>query len=76
EPGTLAPGSLVTARTGARTLTEHVLVCGGYLGSSEPRVTFGLGDRCFADVSVVGLDGALERARLHAGEVLRSDTTR
>ncbi len=76
DVGTVAAGSLVTARAGARALTEHVLLGGGYLGSSEPRVTFGLGDRCFADVSVVGLNGALEQERVLAGEVLRSDTTR
>jgi hypothetical protein len=43
-PGTDALGAKVTVTVGAKSLTQWVRSGGGYLGSSEPTLTFGLGD--------------------------------
>jgi enediyne biosynthesis protein E4 len=49
---TLAAGARVEATIGDRTVVEHALVGGGYLGSSDPRLYFALGDACGAPVRV------------------------
>ncbi len=66
--GSLGAGSLVTASVRGQALTEHVLVGGGYLGSGEARVTFGLGDACEANVTVLSLDGTSREGVLRAGD--------
>jgi hypothetical protein len=58
----------VTASANGQALTEHVLAGGGYLGSGEARLTFGLGDACEANVTVLSLDGTSRAAVLRAGE--------
>jgi len=74
--GSLAPGSLVKARFGERSLSEHAIVGGGYLGSSGPRVVFGLGDACSAEITVTGLDGSVDRRTVAAGDVVRMGRNR
>ena len=54
---TQSVGAIVTVRAGGSTRSQPVMVGDGYLGSSDPRVHFGLGDACSADVAVKWLDG-------------------
>jgi len=70
----LAAGSLVTAQVGTARLTEHALIGGGYLGSSDHRLIFGLGAACSAEVTVKRLDGSVDRHTLRASEELRLGT--
>jgi hypothetical protein len=51
--------------------TEHVLVGGGYLGSSDPALTFGIGDACQAEVEVTWLGGESRTEKVRAGATLR-----
>lgn len=67
-------GARVTVTTNGRPLTEQALIGGSYLGSSDPRLHFGLGEACEADVSVRWLDGATrEITAVAANQVLRVD---
>lgn len=54
----MSAGALVTLTTARGVQRAQALVGGGYLGSSDPRVFFGLGDACGGDVSVTWVDGA------------------
>jgi enediyne biosynthesis protein E4 len=54
----LSVGASVTVRPDVgRPRTQQVIVGGSFLGSSDPRIHFGLGAACSADVSVRWLDG-------------------
>jgi hypothetical protein len=53
-----SPGARVTLTTKNNSTTEQLVLGGGYLGSSDPRVFFGLGDACGGDVTVTWPDGA------------------
>lgn len=65
-------GARVTVATDRGTFTEQALIGGGYLGSSDPRVFFGLGDACGGDVTVRWPDGASQSfPRVLADQVLR-----
>lgn len=67
-----AVGAVVTVATseGYR-LSEHVLAGGSYASSSDPRVHFGLGDACVADVSIRYVGGATQTiGGVRAGQVL------
>jgi hypothetical protein len=66
-----AAGAIVTARVDGRSLTEHALVGGSYLGSSDPRLHFGLGEACFADVEARLPNGTVLTGRAVAGETLK-----
>ncbi|MSP25608.1 MAG: CRTAC1 family protein [Myxococcales bacterium] len=55
----LAAGAIVRVTTDTGTQTEHALIGGSYAGSSDPRLHFGLGQTCSADVSVAYLDGTV-----------------
>jgi len=62
-----AAGAIVTARSDNGTLTEHALIGGSYLGSSDPDLVFGLGEACAADVEVAWRGGGRASARVVAG---------
>ncbi len=76
EVGGLSPGTFVTATTGTLARREQVWLGNGYLGASEPTLTFGLGSACSATIELEGQEltavagdrlrispgGALERA--------------
>ncbi|MEK6608376.1 MAG: CRTAC1 family protein [Myxococcota bacterium] len=53
-------GALVTVIIDGRTLTEPAVAGGSYLGSSDPRVHFGLGDAMFADLVVAWPSGIVQ----------------
>jgi hypothetical protein len=55
--GSQAVGAMVTVQTEAGALTEHALIGGSYAGSSDPRLHFGMGEACRADVTVRYLSG-------------------
>jgi hypothetical protein len=57
ELDTLSAGARVTVDLGDWRRTQPVLVGDGYLGSSDPRVHFGLGPACSVDVTIEWLDG-------------------
>jgi hypothetical protein len=59
--GTQDVGAVVFATTPDGTLAEHAVIGGSYAGSSDPRLHFGLGEHCSADVEVRFLDGRVER---------------
>jgi hypothetical protein len=65
----LAAGARVTVTTEQGRLTEHALVGGGYAGSSDPRIHFGLGEQCDARVEVEYLDGRVDVVERARGEV-------
>lgn len=69
--GTRGAGARVTARAGGRTLTEHAVIGGSYLGSSDPRVHFGIGDACEAEIEVRYLDGRMTTGKVRAGGTLK-----
>lgn len=49
----LSAGAIVkVSPKGRKTMTEHALVGGGYLGSSDLAITFGLASACEADVEI------------------------
>lgn len=68
ELDSLAAGALVTMHTDRSTLTEHAVIGGSYAGSSDPRVHFGLGSACRADITVRYLDGAEQVVGASAGD--------
>jgi enediyne biosynthesis protein E4 len=71
---TRSAGARVTVTAGGRALTEQALIGGSYLGSSDPRIHFGLGEACTADVSVRWLDGSTrDFTEVTANQVLRVD---
>lgn len=72
DVGTRGVGARVTATIGARSLTEHALIGGSYLGSSDPRVHFGLGDACEGSF-VVESGGSPSSGKLLAGETSTLD---
>ncbi len=57
----LAAGAVVRVTTESGTQTEHAVIGGSYAGSSDPRLHFGLGASCEADVLVQYLDGTERR---------------
>ena len=67
ELDTLAAGAVVEMTSERSQLSEHVLIGGSYAGSSDPRVHFGLGPACQADVAVRFLDGQQVTAIATAG---------
>lgn len=73
ELDTLSAGALVTVvPAGGRPLVAPVVVGGSYAGSSDPRLLFGLGDACKADVSVKWRDGHTRALKdVAAGQVLK-----
>lgn len=71
ELDTLAAGAQVTMRSDERELTEHVRLGGMYSGARDPRVHFGLGTSCTADIAVSYPGGqTLEVTDVPAGQVL------
>jgi len=60
ELGTGDVGARVSATTPEGSLVEHAVIGGSYAGSSDPRLHFGLGAHCSADVEVRYLDGHVE----------------
>lgn len=69
ELDSLAAGARVVATTPDGSVTEHAIIGGSYAGTSDPRVHFGLGERCEADVEVHYLDGRTVRRDLVRGNV-------
>jgi hypothetical protein len=69
--GSRDAGARVTVRYEGRTLTEQALIGGSYLGSSDPRLHFGIGGACEADVEIRYLDGTAKRAKVRAGDTYR-----
>ena len=57
---TLASGAQVRVVADGRQLTEHVRLGAMYSGSRDPRVHFGLGDQCRADVVVTYPGGEIQ----------------
>lgn len=72
ELDTLSVGARVTVTAEGRKRTHPVLAGGGFLGSSDHRVHFGLGAACVADVVVRWLDGTVrDLGTVAANQVLR-----
>jgi enediyne biosynthesis protein E4 len=57
----LAAGAKVTVTAQGKSLAEHAILGGSYAGSSDPRLHFGLGASCRADVHVRYVNGAERR---------------
>jgi len=70
DAGPRAVGARIKVRAGGRSLTEQVVLGGSYLSTSDHRVHFGLGEACEAEVEVTYLDGRVETALGHPGEVV------
>jgi hypothetical protein len=58
ELDTLSAGATVTVVAGGETSVGAAVIGGSYLGSSDPRLYFGLGSACSAQVTVKWLGGA------------------
>lgn len=71
ELGPRDVGARVTVKAGDRSLTEHLLVGGSFLSSSDPRMHFGIGEACEAEVVVQRLQGPPVSGRVLAGETIR-----
>ncbi len=69
--GPKGTGARVTAISGGRRLTEHAIVGGSYLGSSDPRLHFGIGAGCEAELEIRYVGGATKAGRVRAGETFR-----
>ncbi|MFO0551509.1 MAG: CRTAC1 family protein [Polyangiaceae bacterium] len=70
DVGLRAAGAKITVNVAGRAITEQALIGGGYLGSSDPRVHFGLGEACEAEVSVRFLDGRVATTLAKADSVV------
>ena len=74
ELSTLSAGARVTVSTKGLARTAHALIGGGYAGSGDPRVHFGLGETCAVDVTVAWPGGATKTFEaVRTGQVLRVD---
>lgn len=72
ELDTLSAGARVTVATGGTARTQQALIGGSYAGSSDPRVFFGMGSACAADVTVTWPGGATKTITgVKTGQVLR-----
>ena len=66
-----AAGAMVTVNTGDKTIREQLMIGGSYASSNDPRMHFGLGDACRADVSVNFLDGTTKSLTAETGSTVR-----
>ncbi len=64
-------GARVTVRSGGRAVTEHAVIGGSYAGSNDPRLHFGIGSACEADVEVRYVGGGTSAGKARAGQVFR-----
>jgi hypothetical protein len=64
-------GATVTVRAGGRSITEHAVIGGSYGGSSDPRLHFGIGSACEADVEVRFVGGGASAGKVRAGQIFR-----
>lgn len=72
ELDTLSAGARVTVGGAGGRRTEQALIGGTYAGSSDPRVHFGLGGACLADVTVAWPGGATKTVTgVATGQLLR-----
>lgn len=71
ELDTRAAGATVAIRYPGGGTTEHAVVGGGYLGSSDAALTFGIGDACEAEVEVTWLGGERRVETARAGTTIR-----
>lgn len=69
--GPSGAGARVTARANGKSTTEHALVGGSFLGSSDPRLHFGIGSACEAEISVRHVDGRMTSGKVRAGGTFR-----
>ncbi len=67
----LHAGAMVTVTTDGGALTEQRMIGSGFAGSNDPRIHFGLGASCRAEVSVRYLDGTVMQKLATAGELVR-----
>jgi hypothetical protein len=74
ELDTLSAGAVVTVTRDSGALSDNAVVGGSYAGSSDPRLHFGLGEACRADVTVTWSGGhARSVDDVPAGQVTRID---
>lgn len=70
----MSVGARVTVTAAGRKMTRELQIGGSYLGSGDPRLHFGLGAACSADVRVRWLDGRERRfTAVPADQVLKVD---
>lgn len=65
-----AIGAKVTVTSASGSATRHVLAGGNYASSNDPRLHFGLGDDCRADVQVTYPDGSSVSRSVDANRIV------
>ncbi len=66
-----AAGATVRVDSAGGGISEQQMIGGSFASTSDPRLHFGLGNDCRADVTVTYLDGATKTTSASAGQTIR-----